>query len=108
MFERCKRCRRVLRSDASREVGYGRVCLRIVKAALLATRATRAQIDKALDLIESGGIVNLGERFRNAVFRVIGSDGKSKYATTTSACSCPAGLAGRLCYHRVAVAVVTA
>lgn len=110
MFGNCRRCGRKLRSQTSREIGYGRICLWKIKRALPKT-ATRTQIDKAIDLINDGGLVLVTSNpavWRNAVFRVVSSNGWETYLTAAMACSCPAGRAERLCYHQVAVAWVTA
>lgn len=107
-IERCRRCGRRLWSQKSRDIGYGRFCYRKVRAAVDALRPSPTQIDRALELIEDGGIVDVGGRFNNLVFRIVGTDGEIRYRCTPNLCTCPAGQADRLCYHRVAVAVATA
>jgi hypothetical protein len=106
--ERCRRCGRKLRSARSKSIGYGRVCFWRIKNALPRGH-TLAQVEKALDLINDGGVVSLaiGHR-KNQVFRVVSSNGEDTYLTAAVLCTCPAGRAERLCYHRVAVAWVTA
>jgi uncharacterized Zn finger protein len=106
--KRCLRCGRKLRTARSRELNYGPICLwRITNALPHAT--TQTQLEKAADLISDGGIVLTGMgRRRNQVFRVVSSNGTDRYLTATNLCTCPAGRAERLCYHRVAVAWVTA
>lgn len=105
--ERCRRCGRKLRSKRSRSVGYGRVCLwRIGRA--LPKGATQEQVDKAVQLIDDGGLAPVGARFRAKVFRIVSSRGDDYYLTCATHCTCPAGRREKLCYHRVAVAWVTA
>ena len=104
----CRRCGRKLRSAKSREVGYGPVCRLALKRAL-PKGTSQAQLEKALGLIEDGGmVVTAVGRRKNAVFRVVSSNGDDLYLTAPMACTCPAGRAERLCYHRVAVALVLA
>lgn len=107
-FEECRRCGRKLRSRRSREVGYGPVCRLRIKLAL-PVGTTDEKLGKALDLIESGGIVQLevGRR-KNSIFQVVSSRGDQKYLVASMVCTCPAGRRGVTCYHQVAVSVVTA
>lgn len=106
--KRCVRCGRKLRSAQSRELNYGPVCLWRIKNAL-PRETTQTQLEKAAELIKDDGIVLTGfGRRKNQVFRVISSNGTDRYLTATNLCTCPAGRAERLCYHRVAVAWVTA
>ncbi|WP_254886312.1 DUF6011 domain-containing protein [Streptomyces sp. NA02950] len=106
----CLRCDRVLRSPRSAALGYGPTCLRKVKAAALAHARTGshkpAQVAKATELIEMGGLVRLRAR---RVFQVVASDGITTYKTAPQACTCPAGLRGQhTCYHRIAAQIVAA
>lgn len=108
-FERCRRCGRKLWSAKSQEIGYGRFCLRKVQKAVDQLGAKEVQVNRALDLIESDGIVEVvSKRFKNRLFRVVASSGNELYTTTVDVCTCPAGRAERLCYHRVAVTMVIA
>lgn len=108
MDENCRRCGRKLRSAKSLATGYGPIC-RLRIAIAIPAGTTQAQLEKALTLIDDDGVIitNVGRR-KNAVFRTVASNGVDKYLTATNACSCPAGRAERLCYHRVAVALVLA
>lgn len=63
-------------------------------------------IDKARDLIESGGILRTR---RPGLFTAVSSDGTTAYLVHASGCTCPAGQRGRYaCYHRAAVALMAA
>lgn len=65
-----------------------------------------AAIDKARELIEQGGILPTR---RPGLFTAVSSDGTTTYLVHRSGCTCPAGLRGKhLCYHRAAVAILTA
>lgn len=66
--------------------------------------AKPVQVDKALDLLRDGGIVPV-RRLR--AFRCVSSTGTARYLVAPEACTCPAGLTGRLCYHRIAVLLLT-
>lgn len=106
----CLRCGRALRSAHSTATGYGPTCLRKVKAAAR-THAQAgghkpAQVAKAAELIEQGGLVPLRAR---RVFQVVASNGTSTYKTAAQACTCPAGTRGLyVCYHRIAAQIVAA
>src|SRR5690349_21204397 len=85
------------------DLPIGRVCLRRIQRADLSD-AKPFQVQKAMDLIVDQGIARLDpRRLRNPVFRCTSSDGTRVYTVAPMACSCPAGQAGRVCYHRVAV-----
>jgi len=65
-----------------------------------------AAIDKARELIESGGILPTS---RPGIYTAVSSDGAVTYLVHRCGCSCPAGARGKhLCYHRAAVALVQA
>lgn len=105
---RCQRCNRPLRSARSITLGYGPTCHRAKRreAAIKTADFKPAAIEKALQLIEDGGIVPLRGR---RVFQVVSSDGASRYLTAPQACNCPAGLRGQsVCYHRVAATALAA
>ena len=96
---KCVVCGHVVKDS---DLPIGRVCLRRIKQADV-TDVKPFQVQKALDLIIDQGIARLDpNRFRNPVFRVTSSDGSRIYTVAPIACSCPAGQAGRVCYHRVA------
>lgn len=63
-------------------------------------------IDKARDLIETGGIVPSTRR--PGLFTAVSSDGTVTYLVHTATCSCPAGQRGRQCYHVAAARMLTA
>jgi hypothetical protein len=93
---------------AAKAAPHGRICAaKIRKAAVDAVFAdfTPAQREKAAELIRDGGLVPTS---RPGVFRTVGSKGDVTYLTHSAACSCPAGLHGRLCYHLAAARVLTA
>lgn len=107
---RCLRpgCGRVLRAPASVKAGYGPVCRAKIRAAALAEALrdfTAAQIEKARELIEMGGLVPV----RPGIFRTVSSQGDETYLTAaTGQCNCPAGLRGRRCYHGAAARTLAA
>ncbi len=80
----------------------GRTCARRDRAERL---YKAEQIAKAAELIEDHGVADAGIRTARGrrVFVVVASSGADKYFTTCTACTCPAGLRGRRCYHRLAV-----
>jgi hypothetical protein len=104
----CLRCGRTLRSAKSVSRSYGAWCAAKIRAAAIAEAVrgfAAAQVEKARELIELGGLVPL----RGRVFRTIGSDGTTAYLTaSTGHCNCPAGLRGRACYHGLAARMVSA
>lgn len=99
---RCTRCGRTLCSDLSRAAGMGRTCAR---RAAVETTYSAAQLAKAVELIEDGGIAVTPLRTARGrrVFEVVASSGAARYMATVTACTCPAGLKGRRCYHRAAL-----
>lgn len=105
---KCTKCGRVLRSARSIARGYGPTCAaRIAKAAKTAPALADfkpAQIEQARELIEDGAVVPL----RRNVWRTVSTDGTETYLTARQACTCPAGLKDRRCYHRAAVEIVSA
>lgn len=109
-MDTCRRCRRPLRSATSRDLGYGRTCLRKIKASL----AKAAQLDnagrlsKALDLITDGAIVPMKIGTKNTIFRAVSSNGRDRYLVAPNTCNCPAGRASRTCYHQVAATILAA
>lgn len=102
----CQRCGRILRATASIARGYGRTCARRKRQEAAAAGFKPAQVAKAVELIEQGGIVPLrGKR----VFQVVASDGTGRYLTARESCTCKAGLKGRhVCYHRIAATMLAA
>jgi hypothetical protein len=105
----CLRCGRTLTSAKSIATGYGPTCTRKVResarAQVIATYKP-AQVAKAEELIEQGGIIPLRAR---RIFTIISSDGTHTYKTAAQACTCPAGIKGRfVCYHRIAAQIIAA
>jgi hypothetical protein len=100
---RCLRCGRKLTVST----GYGRTCLRKIRAAALdEARAdfTAEQQAKAGELIRDGGLVPTA---RPGVFRAVSSKGDATYLVHGAACNCAAGLrAKRPCYHQLAARVL--
>lgn len=104
----CQRCGRRLRSERSVAAGRGPRCQAKIRAAIAVLEASRNKAaHKAAELIEDGGLVRLRTHGGRA-FRTFSSDGTARYLTTADGCNCPAGLHERLCYHRAAVAILTA
>ncbi|MFF4600143.1 DUF6011 domain-containing protein [Amycolatopsis sp. NPDC001319] len=105
---KCTRCGRTLRAAASVARGFGRHCQAKVTAAAKTTGHKPAQVAKAVELIEVGGIVPLRTR-HTRVFAVVASDGVGRYLTAPQACNCKAGLRGvSTCYHRIAAELLAA
>jgi len=102
---RCTGCRRILRSAASIARGTGRTCARNARKAAAVLGFKPAAIEKAKELIEQGGIIALRAR---RVFQVVASNGVDTYLTAKQACSCPAGIKSRTCYHVVAAHLLAA
>lgn len=105
---RCLRCGRILTATASITRGYGRRCSEKITTAAHAAAGTvkPAQLEKAVELIETGAIIPIRGHH---VFRVIASNGIDRYTTAPQSCTCAAGLKGiHVCYHRVAATVLTA
>ena len=106
--EHCLRCGRELRCAASRSRGYGWGCwarIRLARRLAALAEFTARQIEQAGELIEDAAVIPTA---LTAVFRTVSSDGQQVYLTTRRGCTCPAGLAGRACYHRAAVLLVSA
>ncbi len=104
----CLRCGRTLTSAKSIGDGMGRTCKAKVAAAAQTTTPDYkpAQVDKAMELIEQGGIVPFRGR---RIFRTVSSDGTRTYLTAPQACNCAAGLRGRhICFHRIAASIIAA
>lgn len=103
---RCLSCRRRLRSARSVARGRGPRCWAKVlasAAAELAGEYSGDQLGKARELLELGAVIPTRRRH---VFRVVSSSGTHPYVTAIQACTCPAGLHGRRCYHRAAVTIL--
>lgn len=105
---RCHRCHRILRAAKSIARKYGRGCAAILRAAALAEAVkgfAEAQVEKARQLIEDGGIVAI----REGIYRVAASNGLDFYSVAvTGQCSCRAGVNGWPCYHFAAARIMSA
>ncbi|ONH62402.1 hypothetical protein CcI49_03210 [Frankia sp. CcI49] len=102
---RCKGCNRPLHAEASRTAGYGRTCA--CQAALIAEGYSASQVEKALELVELGGVVHLSGAGNDATFATVGSRGANYHTDAHGRCDCPAGQHGRRCHHAAAVRLVT-
>ncbi|WP_228980190.1 hypothetical protein [Streptomyces sp. DH12] len=105
---RCTRCGRRLRNVSPD--GYGPKCRRKVRKATRSTELDQHKphlVEKAVELLEQGGVIPLRDTTKNKVFLVVSSDGSETYRTARAACTCPAGLrALHVCAHRIAVHVL--
>lgn len=59
---------------------------------------TTAQINNAIELIEDNAIHLL----RTGIWLTVSTDGSRTHRTTTSHCTCEAGIKSRRCYHTLA------
>jgi uncharacterized Zn finger protein len=108
MHTHCLSCGRPLRSATSQARGRGRYCAaKIRRAAQVADLRdyTTRQLAAAEELIEDAAIIPIRGR---RIYRAVSTDGTETYTTARQACTCPAGRADRDCYHRAAVAILTA
>jgi hypothetical protein len=105
---RCLRCGRKIRSAGAVARGYGRGCwakVRTAESTVDLSAWSPRQAEDARELIEDGGVIPTA---KPGVFRTVSTDGTAAYLTSARFCGCPAGLAGRRCYHGAAVRVVLA
>jgi hypothetical protein len=108
---RCLGCRHVIRSAEALATGYGAGCrAKMRKAAKTADLSawTPSQVEDALQAIEDGAVV---PSTREGVYHVVSSDGTEVHLVHRDGCGCTNGLLtrpSRACYHRCAVAIVTA
>lgn len=106
---KCLRCGRSLRSAKSAAAGYGPVCRARIRAAAIAEAVkgfAAAQVEKARELIEMGGLVPV----RGQIFRAVSSTGDETYLTHPQTCTCKAARRGKAtpCYHSLAARVLVA
>jgi hypothetical protein len=106
---KCLRCGRTLRSAKSAARGYGAWCAAKIRAAAIAEAVkgfATAQVEKAQELIEMGGLVPV----RGQIFRAVSSTGDETYLTHPQTCSCKAARRGKAapCYHSLAARVLVA
>ena len=108
---RCLGCRHLIRSAEALATGYGAGCrAKIRRAARTAdlSQWTASQVAEAVQAVEDGAVV---PSTRPGVLHVVSSDGSEVYRTHRDGCSCTNGLQTRPprpCWHRCAVAIVTA
>lgn len=103
---KCLRCGRTLTDPKSVARGYGPTCHGKITTAAKVVDAKPAQVAKAVELIEVGGIVPLRGR---RIFTVVASNGTDTYKTSPAGCTCAAGLRGKYgCYHRLAAELIAA
>lgn len=108
---KCLRCGRTLRSAAARARGLGEGCWRKVRQAERTADLsawTASQVEEAEQAIADGAVV---PSTREGVYHVVSSDGSEVYRTHRNGCTCQNGLKTRQprpCWHRCAVAIVTA
>jgi hypothetical protein len=105
---KCKRCGRTLTDPKSVAAKLGRVCAKkhaaAQRASVVIAAHKPATVDKAIELIGDAGVLPVSA----GLFLVAASDGSKAYETTSTSCTCTAGVYGRTCYHRVAVELVLA
>ncbi|WP_225846933.1 SWIM zinc finger family protein [Streptomyces sp. HPF1205] len=106
---RCTKCRRRLRKPSPD--GYGPKCRAKVRRAGRRPEIGQYKphlVEKAIELLEQGGLIPLRKSSKNSVFLAVSSDGTTTYKTAPAACTCPAGLrAAYDCKHRIAAHIVT-
>lgn len=100
---KCRRCGRVLKGLRARKAGVGRVCKKLEKMQAVIDTFPKWQVEKAKEVIDLGAFQQDGE-----LFKILSSDGNKIYMTTDDACTCEAGQHGKVCYHSVAVMLLTA
>lgn len=103
----CLRCGRQLRSPRSIAANYGPGCAAKIRAAAIEEARRDFTVDqqaKAAELIRDGGMV---PHPHAGVFTAVSSKGDATYLAHPAACTCPAGIKGRRCYHLLAARVLT-
>lgn len=104
----CKRCHRLLTDPKSVARRLGPVCAKkhaaAQRASVVIASHKPATVDKAIEAIGDSAVLPVAA----GLFLVTASDGSKAYETTSTSCTCTAGVYGRLCYHRVAVELVLA
>jgi len=106
---KCLRCGRTLTAARSIAANYGRTCKARIATAVKTTDLAEykpAQVTKAVEVIELGGIV----RTSAAHFAAVSSDGSTSYQVdqTERSCTCKAGERGLRCYHLAAADILAA
>lgn len=106
----CKKCGRVLRTARSIAAGYGPTCARKIRIATERVTAAATfksyQLDRATELIELGGVLQI----RFGEYAAVSSKGDATYAANAliRTCTCPAGERGVACYHLAAALILIA
>ena len=97
----CTRCGRILRNAKSQTLGLGPTCARRQAAE---NTYKPAQVEKAHEVLDDHGIAATPIRTAKGrrIYVVVSSSGTDRYFSTVTACTCPAGLKGRRCYHQLA------
>lgn len=102
----CKRCGRKISSATSVARQMGAHCARMDRIERALAEYKAEQVAKAMELIEDGAI--LPSLKRKLFFTAVSADGTSTYLVHPKACTCPAGLKSRACYHRIAAIALAA
>lgn len=110
----CGRCGRKLSSLESQARGYGETCWRKVNATAAVLYGERKrgligafgerQIDAAVETVELGAIVHVGDD----KFVILSTDGLTLYTSTIFTCNCPAGERNESCYHQASAVLLQA
>lgn len=99
----CTRCGRPITGDKC----YGSGCAARLAHAIATvdtTGYTPAQVEKAVELVQQGGIVRVGH-----LFLAVSSSGTMRYEVAAEgACSCMAASHGRHCYHILSARIMDA
>ena len=102
---KCRVCGRGLRSAKSIADGVGRVCAKRERQQAIVDTFPTHQIEKAREVVALAGY----QKISKMTFVVLSSNGDEMYTATDETCSCAAGKYGKhVCYHRLAVMLVTA
>lgn len=101
---RCVKCHRLLRNPSPD--GYGPKCRSKLRRAARSPELAQYKphlVERAVELLEQGGLIPLRKSSKNRVYLAVSSDGSTAYRTARAACTCPAGLkAVHVCKHRIA------
>ncbi|KQW13556.1 hypothetical protein [Streptomyces sp. Root369] len=101
---RCVKCGRGMRKATFD--GMGPKCRAKVRRASRSPELAAYKphlVEKAVELLEMGGVLLLRRSSKNRVYVALSSDGTTGYRTARAACTCPAGLkAIHMCAHRIA------
>lgn len=101
---RCVKCKRPVRSAASKKRRYGSGCWRYVNGVARVLESTGdGKAIRAAEALRDAAAVPTGRR---NVYLFVSSDGLSTYLVHPNADNCPAGLHDRFCYHKITVSVL--